>query len=363
MVKISDIFQKEEPDKKPDKKQIIKPEEQKEPTIKIPREEIREETPAQAKLSLESQKEPSEVMVEKLKKETQKTKEIYQSAIELIKEILEKGLRNEPFETKKIKDIVEVLIEQLSLSNPELVSFTLTWQASNYLYTHSLNVCILSILMGLGLHYDKVRLTELGVAAILHDIGMIKVTDISNKPGKLSEDEYARIKHHPIFGVEILNLTKDLSKTVIYVAGQHHEYVDGEGYPKGLQADQISDYAKIVTIVDAYEALTHPRAHRDRLLPYDAVKTILQDKGRFDSRLLKVLIEQIGIFPIGSWVQLSTNEIGVVYDRNKTSPLRPIIKIILDADGKKLKDEKFIDLMRYPTVYIRKAIDEKQLRL
>jgi len=275
--------------------------------------------------------------------------------------MLEWGGKGEPIEGKKIKEVVDRIIDQLSLGNYELINLTNASSLENYLLSHSVNVCIVSIMLGLGLNYTKLKLSDLGVAAFLHDIGMLKFEDLSKRPTKLTEEEYQQVKHHPLYGAELLRNAKDISATAIYVAQEHHESADGKGYPKGLAGEKINEFARIVAIADAYEALTHPRAQRERLLPYDALKEMLKRKEHYDQKFLKVLIEQLGVYPIGSWVQLSTNEIGQVIRVNKNSPLRPIVNVTADPQGRKSAEEKILDLVKYPTLFVKRPIDESEL--
>jgi len=118
-----------------------------------------------------------------------------------------------------------------------------------------------------------------------------------------------------------------------------------------------------VAVVDYYEALMHPRSHRERLNPYEALRVLIGNKERFDYRVLKVLIKQMGVYPIGSLVQLSSGEIGIVIKTNSQSALRPIVKIFFDAQGKRVEQEKHIDLIKSPTIVIKKPIQEKDLNL
>lgn len=359
MVKISDIFKQGNvsPEKEPKGKPAQAPEQ------KIPIREIQKEGSAPAKppesISIK------EVGAGSLKRQellsNEETEKLYQDSISLIKSILDKGLKKEAFETQEIKNCIEKIVDQIYAGNTVLINLTNNSTPENYLFAHSINVAILSLVLGLGLGYNKEQLIELGVASFLHDIGMVKVTEITQKTGKITEEEYNKIKGHPVYGVDILSMVKDISQAAIYVAQEHHEWPNGKGYPKGLKGSQIEEYARIVSTVDTYEALTHPRPYREKLHPYEAVRDILKNKEHFDFKFLKVLIERIGIFPIGSWVMLSTNEIGQVIDVNKDSPLKPTVKIMFDAQENRIYEEKIINLIQYPTLYIKKPIDELKL--
>lgn len=374
MVRMADFFKKESQPPQEEKKEEKKEEKISQPVPPPPPKEevkliqfpsfsdIKKEIVPEKKATGPSGADPSQVMKEGLKLEPKTALEVlYREALALVSKILEKGSKREPIDGREIKGAVDKIVDQLSLGNYELINLTNHFSPENYLLSHSINVCILSIMLGLGLNYTKVKLSDLGVAAFLHDIGMLKFEDISNRPAKLTDEEYQQIKRHPIFGAELLHNAKDISQTAIYVAQEHHEGIDGKGYPRGLQGERINEFARIVAITDSYEALTHPRAQRDRLLPYDAIKEILKRKEHYDQRFLKILIEQIGVYPIGSWVQLSTNEIGQVIKISQVSPLRPVINITHDLQGKRNPEEKILDLLKYPTLYVKRPVDEKEL--
>ncbi|MDP3142790.1 MAG: HD-GYP domain-containing protein [Candidatus Omnitrophota bacterium] len=369
MVRMADFFKKEN-DPSQDKSQEEKvselpkespPKEEARP-IKFPLySEIKKEIIPEKKPAQTPAIEPAQIMKEGLKIEPKPVMAaLYQQAIALVRKILENGIQGLPIEGREIKATVDKIIDQLSLGNYELVTLTAFSSPENYLLSHSVNVCIISIMLGLGSNYTKLKLSDLGVAAFLHDIGMLKFEDISSRPSKLTNEEYQKIKHHPQIGAELLRNAKDITQTAIYVAQEHHERVDGQGYPKGLAGEKITEFARIVAIADAYEALTHPRAQREKLLPYDAIKEMLKGKERYDQKFLRVLIEQLGIYPIGSWVQLSTNEIGQVISVNKNSPLRPIVNVTADPQGRKSPEEKVLDLLKYPTLFIKRPVDEKE---
>lgn len=366
MVRMADFFKKENEPKKEEKiaepLQEAPPQEETKP-VKFPSsQDIKNEIIPEKKPIDPSAVEPTQVMKEGLKVESKPAMDaLYREATGLVNSILERGAKGEPIEGREIKRVVDKMVDQLSLGNYELINLTTRATPENYLLSHSVNVCLLSIMLGLGLNYTKIKLSDLGVAAFLHDIGMLKFEEISKRPSKLTEEEYQQIKHHPNIGAELLRTAKDISQTAIYVAQEHHEGTDGKGYPKGLAGERITEFARIVAIADCYEALTHPRAQRDRLLPYDALKEILKHKDHFDQKFLKVLIEKIGIYPIGSWVLLSTNEIGQVININKTSPLRPIVNITTDPQGRKGTEEKILDLLKYPTLYIKRPVNEKEV--
>jgi hypothetical protein len=193
---------------------------------------------------------------------------------------------------------------------------------------------------------------------VLHDIGSVDYLDIINKAAKLSEQDYNKVKEHPKVGLNVLNeFWKDPPAAVSEVVSQEHERLDGSGYPRGIKGKDISEFAQIVALVDIYEAMIHQRPYRNKHTPSETVNTILTNKNAFGYRVIKVLIERMGIFPVGFMVRLNNKEIGLVVKENPKSPLRPVVDIIFTPDNKKLEKPKQIDLARNPVICIEECLE------
>ncbi len=226
------------------------------------------------------------------------------------------------------------------------------------LYCHVVNVSIIALELGKGLGYQKSQLLELGVASFMHDIGLIKYLELINKNGKLSEEEFREVKNHPANGQEILRkIGGEFMAGTIDVIRQEHERLDGSGYPNGMHEGQISELAQIVGLVDVYEAMTHLRPYRLRFSPPKTMNTILNKKNAFSSKILKVLLERIGVFPVGTMVRLNTKEIGMVNKENQGLPLRPLVMVMFDESGNKLAQSKQIDLSSNLLICIEECMD------
>ncbi|MCM8800428.1 MAG: HD domain-containing protein [Candidatus Omnitrophica bacterium] len=261
-----------------------------------------------------------------------------------------------------IKELIEKILQVLFSPNKEALlrlSVKDYDKEEDYLYAHALNVCIMSLEIGRSLGYEREQLLELGIAAFVHDIGIVKYLDIINKNYILGKEEMDKIKNHPNLGSQILTrFSKDLNVSIIEAVRQEHERIDGSGYPLGLKGEQISEYARIIGLLDVYEALLHKRPHRQKYTPLEAIQKILELKETFDNKLIKVLMERMGIFPIGVAVRLNTKEIGTVIKENPQLPLRPVVEVVLDSTGKRLTQPKQIDLSQKPEVYIEECLKE-----
>ena len=286
--------------------------------------------------------------------------ELYNEILAFVKATYRQDIEYSPNFAPVINLIVEKIMDSLRADNNGLLRLALAEypDIKDYLYHHAVNVCIISLDLGLELNIDHKASMELGAAALLHDIGLIKYMDIINTPQILSDEQYNTVKGHPNDSLEIFNrIGKDLSSNIGTVLLQEHERIDGSGYPAGLKGANILEISQIVGLADCYEAMTHPRAYREKRTPLETIKAILISKNMFDPRILKVLIEGVGIFPVGMLVRLNTKEIALVTEGNTKVPLRPVVQIICDANGRELKDHKRVDLAENSVIYIEDCVE------
>jgi HD-GYP domain-containing protein (c-di-GMP phosphodiesterase class II) len=229
----------------------------------------------------------------------------------------------------------------------------------NYLYTHSVNVCLLAVRVGLEMNFAGSLMHEFVMASLFHDIGMMKVPlDIWNKDRKFKEQDIEAVHKHPSYGEEIFRKLPGVSETVPVIIGQHQEKADGSGYPRGLAKDSIHYLARLLSLLDSYEAQTHTRLFRTRFLPDKAIQQILdEESASYDPHYIKALLRHISIFPVGSWVTISTGEIGEVVKTNKDTPMRPIINVVFDRFKRRLSKTRLIDLSKQLLIHVDSGID------
>lgn len=309
---------------------------------------------------------PPGMQIAKVMKETQtdveRSKTLYSKGIQLAKEILDNARDKKPIDLTNIKDLVTSMVDSIVLGDKGLLNLFYEYTPENYLYSHMVNVLIMSVEVGLGLGYNKSKLNELGLASFLHDVGMIKVEKITSQPRGLSDEEYSQIREHPLYGAEVLSKIKDIPEAVIYVVKEEHERMNGQGYPQGIKDGQISEYARIIGTVDVYEALTHNRAYRKKYPPHGAIKEILTaHSALFDPAILRVLISQVGIYPIGSWVELNTNEIGKVVATNDELPLRPVVSLIFDSASRRLEEPRPVNLVNQFNLFVKRPLTDEEV--
>ena len=202
---------------------------------------------------------------------------------------------------------------------------------------------------------------DLVIGTLLHDCGMLRISDtILKKKGQLSDTEMQTVAAHTVYGYKTILSEFMYTERIAMLVLQHHERWDGKGYPNGLNKESIEIGARIIAVVDAFVAMTSQKAYRSALLGYDAMKTLLADKGRrFDYEVIKAMIQSIGVYPIGSIVLMNDTSIARVAGIAPDAPLRPLIRILIDETGHQYPNNKgkLIDLREYKNTFIIKAVD------
>ena len=271
----------------------------------------------------------------------------FKSSSRLVKNVMESVLKDEDFDLAPVKAAVESCIESILSNEDALLLLSNIKNADEYTAEHCLRVAIMAIAFGRFLNLSEEELQYIGIGAMLHDVGKMKVPDaILNKPGKLSPAEYHIMQEHATEGFNILSKKPNLSSIAIDIAHSHHERLDGEGYPRQIQETQISIYTRIVTIIDTYDAITSERVYSSAKSPATAFSILRNGSNKqFDKELVEKFIEWVGIYPVGSLVELKTGEVGVVIKVYREHKLKP--RVLLVTDEKKISGyEKIIDLNR-----------------
>lgn len=277
------------------------------------------------------------------------------------------GVRTEePVDAEGVKSIVDDILKLLEDKANDTVQFILYgFQGEAGFVENALNSAILSALVGKKMKLARHRLLNLTTAALLHDIGMLRIPEeIRGKQGKLSTDELRVVRTHPIHSYKVITKELQFPEEVGTAALQHQERFDGRGYPRGLAKEKISDLARIIAVVDSFEAMVSKRPYRDPMIGYTAMKNLLSDNSRrFDPEILKVFIKALGIYPIGSIVLLNDGSIGRVLENDGEAPLKPKIKLLIGADGTEYPndDGEVINLTERRDLFIAKAVDPYSL--
>lgn len=223
-------------------------------------------------------------------------------------------------------------------------------QRGSTLAARALDVSIYMVVFGRFLQLPREQLETLGLLGLLQDIGKLKLPgDLLDKTATLTREEFERVKSHVRHTVEMLRETAGLPPELAALAALHHERQDGSGYPKGLKGPQIGMIGAIAGIVDTFDALTVPRPYAPRVAPSNALGAIYKGRGTlFHAALVEQFIQCIGIFPVGSVVELNSGEVGVVIAQNLVRRLQPRVMVVQDAEGRQLRPHKVLDLMKDP---------------
>ncbi|KXG74182.1 HD-GYP domain-containing protein [Thermotalea metallivorans] len=267
---------------------------------------------------------------------------------------------NKSLDFSSIQMVINRIVDELLRNKDIMVNLSDLRCVDEYTFAHSVNVAVLSIVIGKALGFHELRLRDLGIGAILHDIGKTQVpNEILNKPGKLELHEIEIMKNHPAFGYEILKEYCEISSLSRVAALMHHERVDGSGYPFGKRGSEIPEFARIIAIADTYDAMTSNRVYRKKITPNKAVEYLMSmGDYHFDHDMVKVFLNHITVFPVGTIVKLNTQEKAIVIDNNRYCPTRPIVRIIKDSKGEYVTKFQEIDLQKKLNIFIEEVCDE-----
>lgn len=243
------------------------------------------------------------------------------------------------------------LVEEISNSvmrNPgALISLARLKTADDYTYMHSVAVCALMIALARKLGLDEKQTREAGMAGLLHDLGKAMIpNDILNKPGKLTDEEFAIVKTHPAEGHKLLLAGSNITEVVKDVCLHHHEKVDGTGYPDRLAGDAISLFAKMGAVCDVYDAITSNRPYKAGWDPAESIKRMAEWSGHFDPLIFQAFVKSLGIYPVGSLVRLASGRLGVVIEQGEKSLLKPKVKVFFSTRSHAYIRPETIDLAR-----------------
>ncbi|PWK08971.1 HD-GYP domain-containing protein [Tumebacillus permanentifrigoris] len=307
-------------------------------------------------LYIEDKRTEDIVIVDAISDETRRSavNTVYNSMLSMIE--TERGSRraSRPQIGRDLSRAFQDILADLKGNKSGLISLASIFTVDGYLYHHSVNVAILATALGLAKGYGQKEITELGIGALLHDIGCTRIPpEIMNKPGVYSDLEFEIVQKHCEHGYDILRTQDGISLHSAHIALQHHERMNGTGYPRKLKGLEISEYARIVAICDVYEALTSKRLHRDAHLPHEALEFIMGGgTTMFDLNLVRLFAKNVAIYPVGMTVRLNTNETAVVVSLNPEYAQRPIIRLLTDERGNRLDMPYDIDLTKELTMMI-----------
>lgn len=288
---------------------------------------------------------------------------IYKEVLQYIERVMENIKGNGRFDPNEGMRLIKKIVQSPQVLEGLYQKALQIRDLEDVFLHHSVNTAIFSMKMGIALNYDQEQLVKLGTAALLHEIGISEIPGkIMYKNSALTEEEFQILKRHPRYGYGIILQQGKEFEWLAEIVYQEHERERGQGYPRGLKGEEINEHAKIIGIVDIYEALINPRPQRKRFLPYAAVKMIIGTQKRyFSSEIIKALLSQLSIFPLNCWVKLNNNMIGKVIETNENQPLRPKLEVWYDIKGNKMNEGKVMNLADSPLLYISDPLYEEEL--
>lgn len=297
-------------------------------------------------------------------KETAKYIDFYKEMITTLGSVYARYRNSKNVDNEKLQAMANKIVNTLMAEKKHEVFISLVNIAGkgDYLSNHIVNTAILSVMLAQRLGYSVVKQINLALAALVYDIGMVQIPAyIVEKEGPLSPEEFNQIRTHPIHSYQTISRDFNLPVEVARVGLEHHEKFDGTGYPRKIKGNEMSDMAKIIAIVDTYEALTKDRMHRQAVDGYEAMKQVLgEGSKKFDPEILKVFLSMMSIYPVGCFVQLNNNVIAKVIAADPVSPFRPTVKVMRDEFGDEVEDGDVIRLSREKDIYIVKSISNRK---
>lgn len=304
-------------------------------------------------LSQVSESEPENLVSGEARREFRKAaRTTFFKAMSVVQEVMVNTMYNRDINISKTKRVVRSLIDQITRDESSIIELTAIKNYDDYTYAHCTNVCVYSLTLGVRLGLDRSRLSQLGFTALFHDIGKVKLpTDLIRKPDAYDEDDWIQMQRHPILGVKTIlrNLKLDIhTARAARGALEHHINKDYTGYPTlSYKKLPLNLFSKIISIVDTFDALTSGRVYLKKSIePEDVLKKMhYQMKIKFDEFLLKIFNDIIGIYPAGSLVLLTSDEIALVLTNNEHDKARPFVKVVGNKEGL-LDNPEWVDLSR-----------------
>jgi HD-GYP domain-containing protein (c-di-GMP phosphodiesterase class II) len=271
-------------------------------------------------------------------------------------------LQKNQINLESVSDKIKQTIEHIKQHRDLILKFNeLKYPTDNYIYNHHVNTTLLSLSIGYILKLPPHKLIELGIAAFLHDIGMIKLPShlyLNNKP--LDPQEKKTMMAHTVLGYKILR-SLSIPENIALVAIEHHEKLDGSGYPRGLKSENISLYGRIIAVACSFDGCTSERPFKEAMDGHKGIVDLIKaKKNTYDENVLKALIFSISLYPIGTYVLLSDNAKGVVVKTNPSNPKCPVVRILVDKSGKQLADMVLVQTATESGISIWRALEENE---
>jgi HD-GYP domain-containing protein (c-di-GMP phosphodiesterase class II) len=279
-------------------------------------------------------------------KDRNSAREEYFDAVDVIRELADQVMSDRRLSVSKANRVVGVMLNRVGENRSAVLGLATIKSYDEYTSFHSVNVLILALALGSMLPLDRSALMILGTGALLHDLGKITIPQgILNKSGPLTTQEWEMMQDHPVKGADILLAQPGVHPLSVMVAYEHHARYDLTGYPKVNHKERIGLFSRIVEVCDVYDAMTSARPYQKARTPDQAMRVLVKDMSTvFDPLLVKVFIDMMGLFPVGTLVRLATGEVGVIYEPGESDTMWPRVKVIRDPEGGEV-EPRIVDLV------------------
>ena len=281
--------------------------------------------------------------IEKLgtfEQEFERAEKTYHNSKELVTDLMSKVANGGGVDTVQAEDAIAECVDSVLHSPDAFLWLSQLKSRDNYTAQHSMNVSVLSIILGRQIGLKTEQLNQVAMCGMMYDIGkMLIPLEILNKPGKLSPAESSIMQEHTVLGYELLSSSPNMFKGAIETALTHHKHIDGKGYPKGIASNTASYFSNIVSIADIYDALTSDRAYKKARTHLEAIQVLYRLSGtHLNQQLVVKFIESLSVYPPGAFIKMSNGSIAMVLEVNSKLKLRPKVMLILDKNMQLLGD-------------------------
>lgn len=285
-----------------------------------------------------------------LRAELPKAKQAFDKSLRHIHQVLDEVAQSSGIDVQAAREIVADCVDSILRNDTAMFWLTKIKNQDDYTAEHCLRVGILAITFGKYLQLERAQLELLGLCGMLHDVGKMQIPNhILNKTTPLTQTEFDTIKQHTSLGYEYLSAHDDIAPEVQQAARNHHEHINGKGYPRQISEAELSLYDRMIAIVDSYDAMTSDRCYRLGMPASQAVSILYNEQHQhYDSQLVQLFIQMVGIYPVGSLVKMSNGQIAVVISTNEDHKLEPVVELLTDP-YRKLIQPVAVDLSKHAT--------------
>ncbi len=295
-----------------------------------------------------ARKQPDKAVVVELRDEAARARRLHGEASKLARLVLDDVRLGQPIRIERIDPLVDNMVDSLFRHQDALLPMARLKDLDDYNFEHSVGVAALLIAFGRAMKLPRDDIRQLAIGGLLHDIGKGQVPEaILNKPSRLTDDEYARMQSHVNESLRLIDGVPGVGLIARQVVAEHHERIDGSGYPNRLQGKEISLYGQMAAIVDVYDAITSDKVYNRGMPPTQAMKKLLEwSKHHFDPQLVQTFIRAVGIYPTGALVRLESNRMGVVVEQNEGKLLEPVVRVFYHAGQQHYVPPEIVDLAK-----------------